>query len=87
MELILFDILKDHVSIHQPLPRLIASQWHFKFTSISVITVCSWTLVVSQLASAKNEKNVTTCNLRSEFLQCLLISRRRSVHKSWASFL
>ena len=25
VELIVFDILKDHVSIHQPLPRVIAS--------------------------------------------------------------
>lgn len=27
MELVLFDVLKEAVSIHQPLPRVIASEW------------------------------------------------------------
>ena len=33
LELIVFDILKDHVSIHQPLPRVIASESHMAYPS------------------------------------------------------
>ena len=30
IELIVFDILKDHVSVHQPLPRVIASTYMYE---------------------------------------------------------
>ena len=47
MDLVMFDILKEAVSIHQPFPRMIASESTLSNTAvlINVVVLCSLVLM------------------------------------------